>query len=316
MTTFSTTGFHTQITRSTQDEVLIDGNIELEVTASDLGRYYFSVIDQLPGIRLITLDPQGAQVRIGGEDFTPTNATILVADVSYSRGDTELMIIQTTSGNYTQSYHFSISGAPLPVLQTSADVTTLAAELGEGSTSFSTWPSSGYNNWDELDWDRSERDNFDGTSDNDAFLGGAGRDLLLGQSGEDYLSGGSGRDRLNGGSGRDALDGGSGADRVIGGGGRDTIDGGTGNDVLRGGGGNDTFVFKENFGRDRILDFNADRNGEDIDFSAVRAFSSFGDLAGSMEQIGNDVVIEDGLGNSLTLVNVDIDALGKGDFIF
>ncbi len=111
---------------------------------------------------------------------------------------------------------------------------------------------------------------------NDRLLGGLGGDILKGGKGFDKLFGNAGSDRLEGGLGQDALWGGIGNDKLFGNGwadtlqggkgrdvlwggkGRDVLNGGLGNDKLTGGVGQDVFVFKNNGGQDRIMDFQDD----------------------------------------------------------
>jgi len=84
-----------------------------------------------------------------------------------------------------------------------------------------------------------------------------------------------------------------------------------------GGGGTDRFVFADGFGADRVRGFNANNNREDIDLSDVASITGFRDLARNhMEQVGRNVEIDAGDGNVITLLRVDIDDLGNGDFIF
>lgn len=71
----------------------------------------------------------------------------------------------------------------------------------------------------------------------------------------DRLSGLSGNDTLLGVGGNDTISGGSGDDSIRGGSGNDRLAGSTGNDLLRGESGADAFVFTNNGGRDRIVDF-------------------------------------------------------------
>lgn len=159
-------------------------------------------------------------------------------------------------------------------------------------------------------------DLFSGDGD-DTMFGGTGADMLNGGKGRDTLNGGIGKDILRGESGADNLSGQNGNDRLFGGGGRDVLDGGKGRDLLVGGGGSDRFIFADNYGNDRIKGFDANDNKEKIDLSAVTAITGFTDLKNNdMTQIGNDVVIDDGAGTTITLLGVDIADLGKADFIF
>ena len=81
---------------------------------------------------------------------------------------------------------------------------------------------------------------------------------------------------------------------------------GAGSDVMAGGAGHDIFVFDGGGGNDVILDFtpgedllqvSKDINGLDI--------SSPEDLASRVTQVGGNVVIDFGHGDTLTLVNAD-----------
>ncbi len=163
----------------------------------------------------------------------------------------------------------------------------------------------------------SGNDRLSGGRGNDALGGGTGRDAILGGAGADTGRGGGGNDLLQGQAGNDRLHGDSGADQLRGGSGRDVLNGGAGNDRHWGGKGADTFVFGNGSGNDRILDFDAADNREDIDLSAVSRITSFQDLkAHHMTDTGADVVIDDGNGMTITLVGVDLSELHKGDFLF
>lgn len=165
-----------------------------------------------------------------------------------------------------------------------------------------------------------------GLGGNDNLFSGDGKDKLYGNFGNDILDGGLGADLIKGGNGRDRLIGGAGNDKLLGNAGNDILKGGVGKDVLEGGTGNDTltggknpdkFVFRDGFGIDKITDFAADNNLEDVNLRAVTAIKGLTDLRNNhMEQVGADVVIDDGSGNQLTLLGVDMGDLHKGDFIF
>ena len=186
---------------------------------------------------------------------------------------------------------------------------------------FVTYPGKGYadDGDDYLDGGRGN-DMIDGGTGKDTLLGGAGKDTLFGGGGKyaDLLKGGDGRDKLFGDGGNDKLLGGAGKDKLVGGKHNDILDGGTGNDLLIGGTGNDLFKFRDNSGQDKIKDFNEFSNKEKIDLAAVSAIKNFKDLK-------NNHMTEDGMGNTIidnnagveiTLTGVDINDLGKGDFIF
>ncbi|MEZ5715609.1 MAG: calcium-binding protein [Paracoccaceae bacterium] len=179
-----------------------------------------------------------------------------------------------------------------------------------------------------------------GGSGHDVVSGGEGRDVVIGGTGRDTLSGDEQNDTVRGNGGFDTVDGGAGndlvaggvqADLVLGGGGNDTLqagggydtlDGGTGNDELTGNFNADRFVFYDGHGQDTITDFEATNNAEKIDLSDVSVITSLADLnlgsasAGAATQVGADVVIDTGGGNSITLLNVSLSDLDANDFIF
>jgi Ca2+-binding RTX toxin-like protein len=128
------------------------------------------------------------------------------------------------------------------------------------------------------------------------------------------LIGNAGVNSLSGLAGNDVLLGLAGNGTLLGGDGNDTLDGGAGNDALTGGVGADVFVFSANFGADQIQTLSTiDR----IDLSAVDTITSFGDLVGShLTQTGADVLIADGLGNSVLIKTMTIGALTADHFIF
>ncbi|MDQ2090606.1 calcium-binding protein [Marimonas arenosa] len=156
-----------------------------------------------------------------------------------------------------------------------------------------------------------------GNAGADRLYGGGGYDLLVGGTGRDTMYGGQGNDNLQGSGGHDTLYGGAGNDTLIGGLGFDRLDGGIGNDVLIGGFNADRFVFADGHGDDTINDFDATNNSETIILRDVSAISDYADLAANhMTQVGANVVIDTGGGNSITLLKVDIADLGAGDFVF
>lgn len=118
--------------------------------------------------------------------------------------------------------------------------------------------------------------------------------------------------------GGDVLYGSNYADRLNGFGGNDKIDGKMGDDILTGGAGKDIFVFTKRSGHDVITDFEArdTHAGHDrIDLSSFSAIDSFSDLKPLMSQHGHDVLIDFGKAE-LTLEDVKLSQLGKGDFLF
>lgn len=155
-------------------------------------------------------------------------------------------------------------------------------------------------------------DRLKGGAGDDLLIGGRAADTLNGGAGDDDITGGGGRDRLIGRSGDDWLSGGGGADTLRGNVGDDSLDGGFGRDLMSGGGGVDSFLFGDRFGRDRITDFDADR--EVLDFSQHSRVNSFSDLAIAQGAAG--VVITDGAGGRILLSGVDREDIDEADFLF
>ncbi|WP_286829546.1 M10 family metallopeptidase C-terminal domain-containing protein, partial [Kordiimonas sp. UBA4487] len=144
-----------------------------------------------------------------------------------------------------------------------------------------------------------DRLNNTGGSVDGIIDGGAGHDIIIGSAGDDTIDGGDGSDSLLGGDGNDSLAGGNGDDTIIGGNGDDMITLGSGGDVidLRAGWGNDT-----------VTDFNPDVDRIDI----ARLGIKYDDL--TITSSGDDVIISDGEGNSLTLQNVALEDIGRDQF--
>lgn len=163
-------------------------------------------------------------------------------------------------------------------------------------------------------------DRLFGGDDNDLGYGGTEDDALFGESGNDRLYGQDGNDRLFGGIGNDLLDGGAGNDNLQGNAGFDTLVGGLGNDMLSGNFNADIFVFADvggGFGQDTITDFDATNDFEKIDLSRVASIVNLYDLLSNhASQLGADVLIDAGGGNTITLTNTNLADLDAADFIF
>ena len=165
--------------------------------------------------------------------------------------------------------------------------------------------------------DLSSDDTIFGGDGDDRIRSGNGNDKIFGGGGDDDINGGAGNDLIEGNAGRDTIDGGFGDDTIFGGGGRDVIDGSEGNDVLFGNRGSDTFIFVDGSGQDEIGDFNANDDNEVIDLSGLSAITDFDDLSENhLSQEGDDAVIDDGAGTTITLRSVNIADLDANDFIF
>lgn len=98
-------------------------------------------------------------------------------------------------------------------------------------------------------------------------------------------------ERIGGGTDADTLSGTNGRDLLIGFAGDDTLDGGAGDDELFGGAGADRFLVAPGNGHDIIADFEA----EDLVFVNAASSNRF-----SLEQQGDDVVLQFGGGGSVT----------------
>jgi len=162
-------------------------------------------------------------------------------------------------------------------------------------------------------------DDFIRTSNgNDTLLGGAGVDTLGGGSGGDLLNGNAGADLILASNGNDRLLGGDDNDTMLGGGGRDTLTGGAGDDRLVGGSQNDRFNFAPGSGADLIVDFAGGAGPGDVIglIGWGAAFDDFTDVLAAASQVGNNVVIDLGGGDSITLQGVTLAALNADDFAF
>ena len=140
---------------------------------------------------------------------------------------------------------------------------------------------------DGADFNLTGDDVIRGLGGDDHLFSGDGKDKLFGNLGADKLDGGNGNDIIKGGKGVDQVIGGAGNDKLFGedgkdilkgGAGKDVLNGGKGRDVSTGGNGADKFVFKNGFGKDKIKDFNATNNKEDIDLKGVSSIKGFKDL--------------------------------------
>ncbi len=107
-------------------------------------------------------------------------------------------------------------------------------------------------------------------------------------------------------------------EKLIGTLGDDYFDGKAGNDLMIGNGGQDKFVFKTGYDRDLIKDFGATGKVHDtLDIRRLNSIVNYTDLVKNhAKQVKGDVVIDGLNGDRITLKNVDIDDLGKTDFLF
>ena len=160
-------------------------------------------------------------------------------------------------------------------------------------------------------------DRLIGTALRDFIEGKGGNDLLYGLGGNDVMDGDAGNDRLYGGTGNDNMAGGNGNDQLYGQAGNDTLDGGAGSDLMNGGAGNDTFVFDSRDGRDTITGFTAGGTQDRLNLvDAAFDFRNLQDVLNHATDVGNNVVIQLGGTDSVTLVGVHEAQLTAADFIF
>jgi len=146
--------------------------------------------------------------------------------------------------------------------------------------------------------------------------GSSGNDFISGYGGDDTLDGNAGDDVLRGGDDDDVLLGGIGGDRLFGDGGDDTLSGGDDGDIdyLTGGQGADVFVFGDQTGRDRILDF--ETGTDTVDLSANTALNGFADVLAAASEVNGHVRIQLGGTNLLYIYDTAIADLSATDFWF
>ncbi|MEQ1717725.1 MAG: calcium-binding protein [Hyphomicrobium sp.] len=155
-----------------------------------------------------------------------------------------------------------------------------------------------------------------GTNFADIMEGKAGNDVLFGFAGNDIMDGDLGNDRLLGGAGNDNMEGGAGNDVLFGEAGNDIISGDDGNDVMNGGLGNDTFLFDSGEGDDRITGFTAGGVEDRLNLTdAAFNFVTMAQVNARAHDVGANVVIDLGAGDSVTLIGVHEAQLRAVDFI-
>jgi Ca2+-binding RTX toxin-like protein len=99
---------------------------------------------------------------------------------------------------------------------------------------------------------------------------------------------------------------------LLGGAGNDTLDGGAGQDILWGEAGSDTFLIRKGTGMDIIADFTPGTDRLDVrDY----AFKTTAALTARMTQVGTDISVDLGGGDSLILMGVKMTSLGLPDLL-
>jgi Ca2+-binding RTX toxin-like protein len=123
----------------------------------------------------------------------------------------------------------------------------------------------------------------------------------------------SGFDTFKGSENRDLAWAGGGNDKIKAFGGNDSVNGEAGDDIMTGGAGSDFFFFmhEDKGGKDVVTDFDAKGGGDNQDYVE----GSIEDVL-SIKQVGDDLVLNYGGGNTLTLLDVDKSDFNADDFKF
>lgn len=323
-----------------QMEFVANAGVQFNYIVSDTPAGDLATFERFDGIEW------GVYVDNFAEDLVEDEAQYSIGDITWSGGTTTVLRLKYPTVDGTEGrVYLPLAGTPLPEFSDLSDVENWENSISAFAPATGSFAPGQMIPWSSLPFDSlTENDHFWGTVEDDRYFGGKGRDtlvgysgqdelfggngrdylsgnsgkdLLAGQAGHDYLVGGYGYDELRGGKGRDTLRGGNGNDTLLGGKGTDHLNGDAGNDFLTGGKGTDTFMFTSNFGNDVITDFDAINENEVIDLSGVDAIISYSDLMDNhISQTGDDVLIQDGNGNAITLQGINLAELDQGDFIF
>ena len=281
--------------------------------SDDVAQLHQSLMDS-PGHRANILNANFTQIGIGIEqgDMRGYDAVVVTQNFAWTDGDTSTTVETDTSPTPTPDHVVLVGTNGNDTLTGGNGNDTISGNAG-----FDRLIGSDGN--DSLNGG-SYADNLFGGKGDDTMTGGAGFDRLFGGEGNDIGFGGAQNDALFGESGNDRLYGQSGNDRLYGGAGFDTLEGGGGNDLHFGNFNADTFVFVDiagGFGHDTISDFAATNVYEKIDLSGVNSIVNFTDLSNNhLRQVGADVRIDAGGGNTITLLDVNQSDLDTTDFIF
>lgn len=120
--------------------------------------------------------------------------------------------------------------------------------------------------------------------------------------GNDVFKLGKGNDRVFAGDGNDKMYGDQGKDKLYAGKGKDFVDGGTGNDVLFGQQGNDKFKYSKGYGRDKIADFENNKDTVVLNDNLWKGNKSVQKVLNQFGSMNNgDFVLNFGNGNKLTI---------------
>lgn len=162
---------------------------------------------------------------------------------------------------------------------------------------------------------------IEGGGGNDRLVAFAGEDIVFGNDGDDVIRGGQdndwlegndGDDRIQGELGADTLLGGAGEDFLFGGASEDILNGGADDDLLSGGSHRDTFVFEQDSGFDRIIDW---QDGIDVVDLTDFGFTDFSEVEAIASQVGAGVRLEFDGGEVLLFSGMVLSDLSASDFI-
>jgi len=264
------------------------------------------IMDDVAQLHTSLMNSPGHRANILNPDLDYIGIGIELGDFDFSSGTYESVIVTQNFGTTGASVNLDTGAQPEPepsvdpepsVVEVSTHRTqgddtdneltgTDAAEIirGEGGDDMI----SGAGGADKLRGGQGA-DEIHGGDDNDEVYGGGGDDYIRGDNGNDRVFAGSGEDIVRGGRNNDTLLGGGDNDVIHGGSGDDRINGQAGDDRLYGNSGSDRFMFREDYGTDRILDF--EDNVDTIDLSTWN-FDSVEDAMGHARQSGNVVIFE------------------------
>lgn len=116
---------------------------------------------------------------------------------------------------------------------------------------------------------------------------------LVGSKFSDSLRGNGSANKIEGRDGNDWLYGRGGNDKLYGGSGDDKLYGGSGNDMLTGDSGEDTFVFRENDNKDRITDFENNRDTIQLDDALWNVSLSVSQVINNFASVKNGDIVFD-----------------------
>ncbi|MBT9247734.1 hypothetical protein KM031_20200 (plasmid) [Gemmobacter fulvus] len=310
MTTFTYEGYIATFRPDGSVSKVADASMGIVASGSNSTIRYTRTYTNGEPDEYIYLESQLQTLRIGGDNiplYTIANLDAETEQLSWSGGVSNILSVELGGG---KTFLTQISGNAIPDIDSAADMNYFIKSVHR--VQLLDWGFYGPNM--DIPLSRigvpsiTQNDRITGDKYANNLSGGAGNDRISGAGGNDQLSGGRGNDVLVGGVGNDQLTGSAGNDRLIGGKGRDTLVGGTGHD---------SFVFQDNCGTDRIIDFESTNLREKIDLTDVLEIKSYRDLMNNhLTMKGGNTIIDDDSGTRIIVQGVNIDDLGRNDFIF